>query len=103
MRSGYKLLWTEHALDELKSTYEYLEANFSDKELKALSVDLDKVLNLIQQNPNLFPISKFNAVRRVVIKKFNTLYYYVKGDSIEILSFFSNRQSPDSRKIETHS
>lgn len=37
MKSGYKVLWTDHALNELEKTIEYLEINFSEKELKRLA------------------------------------------------------------------
>lgn len=99
MESGYKLFWTQHALNELQNTYDYLQENFTDRELKALSNSLDKTLILIQQNPNLFPLSEFTGIRKVVIKKFNNLYYLVEGDSIQILSFFSNRQNPKLKKV----
>ncbi len=99
MESGYKILWTNHALNELKKTYEYLEENFADKELRKLSSEIDKTLNLICTNPNIFPKSEYNGVRRVVIKKFSTLYYREKNNQIEILSFFSNRQNPTKRDI----
>ncbi|MFS4417885.1 type II toxin-antitoxin system RelE/ParE family toxin [Maribacter sp. 2307ULW6-5] len=99
MKSGCKILWTEHALNELYDTYEYLELHFTERELKNLSTELDRTLSLISQNPYLFPISELEGFRRVVVKEFNTLYYREKGDYIEILSFFSNRQNPDKRKI----
>lgn len=31
MRNGYKILWTNHALNELEKIFEYLEINFSEK------------------------------------------------------------------------
>lgn len=34
MSSGYKILWTKHALTELIETIIYLEANWSEKEIK---------------------------------------------------------------------
>lgn len=97
MESGYKILWTEHALSELSNTYNYLEANFTQRELKKLSIEIDKKLKLISLNPSLFPISESKKVRRVVVLKFNTMYYRVKEHEIEILSFFSNRQNPNKR------
>ena len=47
MKSGYKILWTEHALNELSDTYEYLELHFTERELKKLSSELDRTLQLI--------------------------------------------------------
>ena len=99
MKSGYKILWTEHALIELSDTYDYLELHFTKRELKKLSTELDRTLKLISQSPHLFPISELKGVRRVVIKKFNTLYYREKGGYVEIISFFSNRKKPIKEKF----
>lgn len=46
MKSGYKILWTEHALNELFDIYEYLELHFTERELKRLSTELDRKLQL---------------------------------------------------------
>ncbi len=101
MENGYKILWTDNALYELKETYLYLELNWIDKVLNRLSVELDKTLKLLSQNPQLFQISEYKNIRRVVLLRLNTLYYRVDEENkvVEILSFFSNSQSPDNRKI----
>jgi plasmid stabilization system protein ParE len=99
MKNGYKVFWTEHALNELEKTIEYLQINFSDKELERLSQKIESTIYLISQNPGLFSKSDSKGIYRVSILKLNTMYYRVKGDDIEILSFFSNRQNPQKRKI----
>ncbi len=100
MKSGYKIEWTDNALSELKQTYQYLEENWTEKELRNLSNAIEKTLKLISCNPNLYPLSDKKDVRRAIVKKLNTLYYRVREDErIEILSFFSNRKSPDKRKL----
>lgn len=99
MKNGYKVLWTDHALNELEKTIEYLEINFSEKELKRLAEKIESVTELISQNPKLFPKSDKEGVYRVTILKFNTMYYRLHDDIIEILSFFSNRQNPKKREI----
>jgi len=93
MRSGYKIHWTKFALIKLSETMSYLEANWSEKEIKKLFFQLEKTLQLIAFNPFLFQESKKKSgVRRAVILKLNSLYYRVKGNKIEVLSFFSNRK-----------
>lgn len=99
MESGYKILWTDNALNELSETYSYLEEYFSEREMKKLSVEIENTLDLISKAPALFPESKSLGTRRVVILKFNTMYYREKNGAIEILSFFSNRQDPAKRKL----
>ena len=99
MKSGYKILWTHHAIIELGKTIEYLEINFSRKELENLSQKIESIVNLISQNPRLFPKSDKKDVYKVTILKFNTMYYRIHDGNIEILSFFSNRQNPERRII----
>lgn len=99
MESGYKIFWTDHALKELAEAYDYLNKHFTTREMRLLSKEIDKTLKLISRNPNLFPLSDFKGVRRIVIKNFNTMYYRKKENTVEILSFFSNRQNPEKRKL----
>jgi plasmid stabilization system protein ParE len=100
MKGGYKIFWTEHALSELEETLEYLVNNFSKKELEKLSRKIESTIYLISQNPGLFSKSDKQEVYRVTILNFNTLYYRIQGEKIEILSFFSNRQNPQKRKLK---
>ena len=100
MANGYKILWTDFALSELENTIEYLEENWTERELRNLAVEIEETLNLLSHNPNLFQKSDIKKeIRRVVVAKHNTLYYRINNNSIEIISFFSNRQSPKKRKL----
>jgi len=100
MKNGYRIEWTDNALSELKVTFDYIESNWTEKELRKLSNEIERTVNLISNNPNLFPITDERNVRKVVIKKLNTLYYRESENKrIEILSFFSNRQNPNKRQI----
>jgi plasmid stabilization system protein ParE len=99
MENGFKIEWTDHALSELSETYEYLESNFTEGELNKLSIEIQKTIKLISINPSLFPYSKSKSVRRAVILKYNTLYYRLRGNTIEVISFFNNRKNPSSRSI----
>jgi len=101
MTNGYKILWTDFALSELEKTIEYLEENWTERELKNLAEKIEETLTLISHNPNLFQASDIKKeIRRVVVAMHNTMYYRVKNNTIEIISFFSNRQSPKKRKLK---
>ena len=98
MKSGYKVVWTDHALEELDQTIGYLQVNFSEKEINRLASRIEAVLSSISKYPSLYPESPYqNGVRRAVIARFNTLYYRVNTEKgqIEILSFFSNRKNSE--------
>lgn len=89
-----KIKWSEKAKEELANTYYYIEDNWSSKEIKRLSVKIEATVNFIKEYPFSYPIIRKGSVRKAVILKYNSMYYRVKNDEIEILSFFSNRQKP---------
>ena len=86
-------------MEELSETVEYLEREFSQKEIDNLGDEIERITSIISQHPNIFPNSDRLKTRKAVILKFNTLYYRIMNDKIEIVSFFSNRQSPDKMKL----
>ena len=101
MTNGYKILWTDFALGELEITIEYLKENQTERELRNLASEIEETLSLISHYPNLFQaFDSRKNIRRVVVAKHNTLYYRVKNNTIEIISFFSNRQSPKKRQLK---
>lgn len=99
MKSGYKIRWTDHALLELAETFEYVEKFWTEKAIQKLAKELEYTLTLISKSPELFQISDVKNVRRAVVLKHNSLYYRVKENSVEIISFFANRKNPEKRKI----
>lgn len=102
MKSGYNIAWTNHALDELSQTFQYLELNFSEKEIHRLADQIESVLRNISRYPGLYPESAHKGdIRRAFISKFNTLYYRINSENhqIEILSFFSNRNDPEKQEF----
>ena len=44
MKSGYNILWTDYALEELEQTIDYLERNFTEKEISKLAKKIESVL-----------------------------------------------------------
>lgn len=100
MTSGFRILWTENALAELEATIAFLETNWTEKELRKLAIEIEKAIDLLSRNPLLFQPSDLNIkVRRVVVAKKNTPYYRINGNTVEVFSFFSNRQNPKKRRI----
>lgn len=101
MKNGYNVFWTDYALDELAQTIQYLEENWTEKEIKKFSLKLEETIGFIAQNPYFFQRSDFEKeIRRAIILNHNTLYYRIMDDSVEIISLFSHRQDPKKRKLK---
>ena len=58
MQNGYNIRWTNLALQELKDTLQYLEEEFTEKEITKLANEIERVVTLISQNPDIFNIRK---------------------------------------------
>ena len=100
MKSGYKIDWSDEALNNLDSIIDYLTIKWSDKEIRNFFRKLDKSLAIISRNPFSFPASDLRIhVRRSVMTEQTTIYYEIKKDSITILSLSDNRKDPQSIKI----
>ncbi len=100
MKSGYKILWTDHSISELEETIDYLENYWSERELRKFSAKLDHTIELISKTPDMFPYSfEKKGIRKAVVEKYNNLYYRIDKNSIEIVSLFSNRKNPDKKKL----
>ncbi|MEL1243671.1 type II toxin-antitoxin system RelE/ParE family toxin [Flavobacterium sp. DGU11] len=101
MKNGYKLFWTELADKELEEAIAYLEENWTDREIKNLFVKLDTTLKILASNPFIFQISDIEEdIRRAVVAKYNSLYYRINDNSIEIISFYNNRKNPNKRNAK---
>mgnify|MGYP000941013281 FL=1 len=95
MKSTYKLIWSDEALNNLKGIIDYLENRWTKKEIKKFALLLDKQLKLIEDNPFLFAESdKSNGLRKSVLSKQTTIYYRIIGYEIRIITLFDNRQTP---------
>lgn len=58
MKSGYNVIWTDHALSELDLTIEYLRSDFSDVEVSRLARSIETTLSNISRNPLMYTQSE---------------------------------------------
>jgi len=101
MKSTFKIIWSDEALNNLKSIIDYLENRWTQKEITNFSRLLEKNLKLIENSPFLFPLSDdFKDVRRAVLSPQTTIYYRVEQNEIHLITLFDNRQNPEKLKIK---
>lgn len=99
MKSIYKIIWSDEALVNLKNIINYLENHWTEAEIKKFAKLLDKHLNLLQDNPFLFPKStQLSGLRKSVISKQTSIYYQIVQNKVHIISLFDNRQNPQKQK-----
>jgi len=99
MASDYKIFWTNEAINNLESILDYLSNRWTQREIENFKKRLSKQINLIEQNPKLFPISQYNGrLRKAVLSKQTTIFYEVSGQIIYLVYLFNNKQ--DTKRIK---
>lgn len=93
-----KIVWTSQAKIGLEKVLNYLEKEWTTKEILKLEDNLQYFLNLIQRHPELFPSStKSKDLRKGLIDKNNYIIYRLHDQEnlIEIINFRGTRQNPE--------
>lgn len=99
MIDTFKIIWSRRAYNNLGKIIRYLEENWTEKEIRSFSVELERCLKIIGINPETFPKSNLKPLlRKVVINKQNTLYYSVVGNTVKLVNIFDTRQDPNKLK-----
>ena len=90
------------ATQKLEKLLTFLETKWSAKVKKDFVAKLDDCLKKIQKLPDSFPESEaVKGLRKCVITKQTTLFYKYSDSTIDIITFFDNRQNPKSLTRET--
>jgi len=95
MDSDYKIYWTDEAISNLESILDYLKSYWTQREINNFKKKLGKQVKLIEKNPKLFPVSRYNSrLRKAVLSKQTTIFYELSGQMIYLVYLFNTRQSP---------
>lgn len=93
MAFNYKIFWTNEAISNLEEILNYLNNRWTQQEIDNFKKRLVKQISIIEQNPNLFPISKFNTrLRKAVLSKQITIFYEVSEQIVYLVYLFNTKQ-----------
>jgi plasmid stabilization system protein ParE len=96
-----QIIWTPQAENTLTQIVEYLEQNWTEREIQKLFLRIDKTVSLIQQNPKVFRcISKKNNLHEALVTKQNVLIYKITNRDIFLISFWDTRRNPKKKKFK---
>tara|TARA_R110002051_G_scaffold325057_1_gene425510 strand:+ start:2823 stop:3119 length:297 start_codon:yes stop_codon:yes gene_type:complete len=84
------------ARQEEMELLDYVLQNFGQKKAKEIYLLLEKRLDQLSESPEMYRESnKRKGLRKCVFSKQTSIYYRVKEDHIEIVSFRPNRKNPN--------
>ena len=91
--------WSHRSKQDLISILTYLEKNWTSQVIKKFLNKVEKKLFLLSEMPYMCRASSVKKnVRRCVLTKQIVLYYRVKENEIELITFFDARQDPEKLK-----
>lgn len=93
---AFKIIWSPKAVDTFENVIDYLQTNWTEKEIRNFVMETEHVIHLISVNPHLFRSSEKENIFEAIITKHNLLLYQINQEikSIELLSFFDTRKDP---------
>jgi plasmid stabilization system protein ParE len=98
-----EVIWSAKAKITFFSVIDYLNDNWSKKEMIQFNHRTQIVINAIVKNPGIFSISATNKeIRRAVVDKNNSFFYRIDtyNQKIHLLTFFDSRQDPKKLKLK---
>jgi plasmid stabilization system protein ParE len=100
MKNGYKILWSKRAFEDLDGILNYLEENWTKKEVRKFVSKLHKRLILLSFFPKLYSEShQKKNVRKSVLTKQVVIYYSLNNNVVELIRLFDSRQQPSKLKL----
>lgn len=95
----YKIFWSEEALHNLEDIIEYISITWSQREVDNFKSKLFNQIDLIEENPKLFPISTSQCrLRKAVLSKHTSIFYEVKGNFKFLAYIFVSYKNPGKLK-----
>ncbi len=95
----YNIQWSEESINNLEEILEYLTSKWTQREVDNFKTKLSRQLELIRNNPLMFPISEYNKkLRKGVLSRQTTIFYKVQENTVFIVYLFVNKK--DIKNIE---
>ncbi|MVN19940.1 type II toxin-antitoxin system RelE/ParE family toxin [Mucilaginibacter arboris] len=87
--------WSEEARVQFELIIDFLYYRWTEKEAKDFILKTEAVINVILNQPYLYPASNHNQIRKAVITKQTSVFYLMRNKEIYLITFWDNRQNPE--------
>ena len=93
---AYKIIWSPEAEKTFDEVIEYLQNNWTKKEIKNFIKKTEEIILILHNNPYLFRGSEKVSIYEALIGKQNLLIYQINESKkkVELLNFWDTRQNP---------
>jgi hypothetical protein len=96
-----RIFWTQAADESFAENISYLRSEWNETVITDFLEKTDAALISIEKNPLLFPaVNNRKVFRKCLISKQVSLYYKIKKDRIDLITFWNNYQDPKKLKFK---
>lgn len=95
-----KVEWTLLARDDYWKNIEYLENNWTEKEVLNFINEVNYSINLLAKGNVIFTQSDYVNVYKMVVVKQITIYYSIQNETVYLLRFWNNYQDLSNFKLK---
>jgi len=91
-----KIIWSAKAKNGLSKVIEYLQREWTQREITNLGENITSTLSAISSSPEIFPKSLVKSSYKALVDKNNYLIYSIdlKKSCINIINFRGTKQKP---------
>ncbi|MFN3445325.1 MAG: type II toxin-antitoxin system RelE/ParE family toxin [Bacteroidia bacterium] len=94
-----EIYWTQEAIDSFNKIIDYLETNWTEREVNGFMDTFKRKLSLLEKDNVLFKNSIKRGYREILITKHNWLIYRVRNNKLELILLWDTRQNPKKKRI----
>ncbi|SNT10747.1 Plasmid stabilization system protein ParE [Ekhidna lutea] len=91
--------WSEDAINDYHQNIEFILSRWTESVAKKFIDEVETILSLIQEHPQLYPFVGHKNIRKAVIRKQVSLFYLVQEDRITLVRFWNNFQDTKNLNI----
>ena len=96
-----QIIWTERSKLDYWDNIEYLEREWTEKEIIRFNKKTNEVLSsLLQENVVFKPTEYKNTFQVPVTKQITLFYKMLENSNFELLSFWNTYQNPEKLRIK---
>jgi plasmid stabilization system protein ParE len=90
-----EIKFSVQATDTFNDVIDQLQQRWGNKIVRDFRLKVSRALDAISESPFIYPVAEENEeMRKCVLHKNCSMYYWVYDDIVEILYFWDNRQEP---------
>lgn len=89
-----QLTFSRRSINDIRKISEYIEFKFSLRIKIEFLEKLQKNLDYISSNPENFPLTEYEFLRKCVVSKQTSVFYTIRSKDIAVVSVFDTRQNP---------